>query len=85
MISNLQSLLNIVFNYSFFFVEGKFKCPYCQLNSRRTKTYKTLKQLSWHISNQHAEANTNSPFTVEQVREVLKVLAVAKQWRILVE
>ena len=75
----------VQFNYKFYSESIRVACPFHRYDStHNSQIYKTLKQLSWHISNQHAGSNTNSPFTVEQVREILKALAIAKQWRILV-
>jgi len=60
----------------------KVKCSFCVRKTKRTKTYRSLKSLSWHLAHFHSN-EAGHPFSCDQVQEVLKVLALAKEWRIL--
>lgn len=78
------SYKKVEFNYSRYFEETRVKCPLCEFNSSRTKTYKSLKQLTFHLSNQHKNEGNYYPFTVDDIKELMQMIAVAKEWRLLV-
>lgn len=83
LISDLQSL-KVEIDYEFFFVLILLGCPFCEYQTaHKTRTFKTLKQLTWHLANTHPEPGMYYPFTMEEVQQVLKVIAKAKEWRIL--
>lgn len=60
----------------------KVKCSFCLRKTTRTKTFHSLKALSWHLTHFHSN-EVGHPFSCDQVQEVLKVLALAKEWGIL--
>ena len=60
----------------------KVKCSFCLRKTKRTKTHPSLKSLSWHLAHFHSN-EVGHPFSCDQVQEVLKVIALAKEWRIL--
>lgn len=60
----------------------KIKCSFCVRKTKRAKTFHSLKSLSWHIAHFHSN-EVGFPFICEQIQEVLKIIALAKEWRIL--
>jgi hypothetical protein len=58
------------------------KCPFCANKTPRTRTYHSLKSLTWHVANEH-DSDSGYPFSFEQIEEVVRALALAKEWRIL--
>lgn len=61
----------------------RLRCPVCSDHkSRRCKTYHSLKSLSWHLAYEHRD-HVGYP-SLEQIQELLKYLALAIQWEILV-
>lgn len=81
MINNL-TLLKVEIDYSQYLRPFAVRCPFCRHCTPRTKTYKTLKSLSWHITNAH-KTDGAYPFTTCEVREVLKIIAKCLEWGIL--
>jgi len=77
------SYKNVEFEYSRFFEETKVKCPICEFNSSRTKTYKSLKQLTFHLSDQHKNEGNYFPFTVDDIKILMQMIALAKEWKLL--
>jgi len=77
------SYKKVEFNYSRYFEETKVKCPICGFNSSRTRTYKSLKQLIFHLSEQHKNEGNYYPFTVDDIKELMQMIALAKEWRLL--
>ena len=64
--------------------EIRVKCPCCEFNSSRTKTYKSLKQLTFHLSDQHKNEGDYYPFKLDDVKFLMQMIALAKEWRLLV-
>ena len=60
----------------------KAKCPFCSAKKSRTKFYHSLKSLTWHIAHDHS-SDVGYSFSFEQVNEVLRALALAKEWQII--
>ena len=77
------SYKKVEFNYSRFFEETKVKCPICESDSSRTKTYKSLKQLTFHLSDQHKNEGDYYPFTVDDIKVLMQMIALAKEWKLL--
>ena len=77
------SYKKVEFNYSHFFEETKVKCPICESDSSRTKTYKSLKQLTFHLSDQHKNEGDYYPFTVDDIKSLMQMIALAKEWKLL--
>ena len=73
----------VEYDYSRHFEETKVKCPICEFNSSRTKTYRTLKQLTFHLSDQHKNEGDYYPFTVDDIKVLMQMLALAKEWKLL--
>ncbi len=71
------------FNYSRYFDRIKIKCPFCEFTSTRTKTYKSLKQLTFHLSDQHKKEGNYFPFKLEEIQYLMQTIALAKEWRLL--
>ena len=78
------SYKNVDFDYSRYFEEIKVKCPLCGFNSSRTRTYKSLKQLIFHLSDQHKTEGNYYPFTVDDIKTLMQMIALAKEWKLLV-
>lgn len=74
----------VAYCYSHHFDETKVKCPVCEFNSSRTKTYKSLKQLTFHLSEQHKNEGNYYPFTVDDIKTLMQMIALAKEWKLLV-
>lgn len=72
--------------YEIFSSPINLRCPVCRIETKgktkRTKTYHSLKSLSWHLKNSHSDI-VGLPFTVEQVQEVLRSIGLAIHWEIL--
>ena len=83
MLCDIQ-LKKVEFNYSRYFDRIRVKCPFCEFNSTRTKTYKSLKQLTFHLSDQHKKEGDCYPFKLEDVQYLMQIIAIAKEWRLLV-
>jgi hypothetical protein len=56
-------------------------CPYCKLDTTRTRTFHSLKSLDHHIAINHG-TGTAYPLTINETKEILKNLAKALQWEI---
>ena len=70
--------------YAIFSKPIKLGCPFCKYSTtHKTKTYHSLKSVSWHVVNSH-QNEIDYPFSVEQIREILKAIGVAIHWGILV-
>ena len=74
---------NVEFDYSRYFDETRVKCPICEFNCPRTRIYKSLKQLTFHLSDQHKNESNCYPFTVDDLKALMQMIALAKEWRLL--
>ena len=74
------SYKKVEFDYSRFFDETRVKCPFCKFNSSRTKTYKSLNQLLHHLSDQHQNEGDYYPFKLDDIKSLLKMIALAGEW-----
>lgn len=68
--------------YQFFSALISVYCPICKRSTSRTRTYRSLKSLSWHLSHNHRN-DIDYPVKLEQIQEILKIIALAKQLEIL--
>ena len=57
-------------------------CPYCKLDTTRTRTFHSLKSLDHHIAINHKN-EISHPLTINETKEILKNLAKAMRWGIL--
>ena len=76
-------LKNVEFQYSHYFDEIRVKCPCCESRSKRTRTYKSLKQLVFHLSDQHKNEGNFFPFSLDDIHALMNSIALAKQWGLL--
>lgn len=81
---NAETLLKEAKSYYIVFSTAfDLKCPYCNYSALyKKKTFHSLKSLSWHLAHEHHD-DVGYPFTLEQIQEILKVLALVKQWGML--
>jgi len=77
------SYKNVEFDYSRYFDDVKIRCPFCQFKSKRTKTFRSLKELTFHLANQHSKEGDYYPFDMEQIQSLIRMIGLAKEWRIL--
>ena len=77
------SYKKVEFPYSKYFDKTRVKCPFCEFNSSRTRTYKSLNQLLHHLSTQHQNEGDFYPFKLEDVKFLMQMIALAKEWRLL--
>jgi len=60
-------------------------CPFCIAKiSHKTRTYKSLKSLLYHLSDQHQNEGNYYPFMLNDVKAVMQIVAVALEWGLLV-
>ena len=78
------SYKKVEFDYSRYFEEIKVKCPFCEFNSSRTRTFRSLKQLTFHLSDQHKNEGNYYPFTINDIKDLMQMIALAKEWGLLV-
>lgn len=76
-------LKNVEFDYSYYSKRIQLQCPFCAYCKQRSKTYKTLKSLLFHLAHDHKNDSPYFPFDATYVHQVMNVIALAKQWRIL--
>jgi len=74
----------VAIDYSFYSVKIRLKCPFCSHStSNKTKKYDSLKSLVYHLSNEHKNEGSYYPFSLDDIKSVLPMIALAKQWRLL--
>ena len=73
----------VEFNYTHYFDRIRLKCPFCEFNSARTRTYKSLKQLAFHLSTQHKNEVDCYPFKLEDIQSLMQSIALAIEWKLL--
>lgn len=71
-------------DYSNYSAKLRLKCPFCAYNStKKSVTYTTLRQLVFHISNQHGDEGNYYPFTISDIKSLMQMIALSKEWRLL--
>ena len=71
-------------NYSYYSTKIRLKCPVCAYNStKKSPTYTSLRQLVFHLSNQHSDEGNYYPFTISDIKSLMQMIALAKKWRLL--
>lgn len=81
--TNPQILIKLEVDYSFYSTHIRLFCPYCSWKTKhKTRKYDSLKSLGHHIATEHKE-NRIYPFTLEDVHEIMKVIAKALELGIL--
>ena len=71
-------------NYSYYSAKIRLKCPFCAYNStKKSPTYTSLRQLVFHLSNQHSDEGNYYPFSNSDIKSLMQIIALAKKWRLL--
>lgn len=66
-------------DHIFYFANLRLFCPICKDRaSHKTRKYDSLKSLEYHVATEH-KTNGTSQFTVNEIREIMQVLALAMQ------
>jgi len=74
----------VEFDYSLYSEKTRLKCPFCAYNStKKSITYTTLRQLVFHLSNQHSNEGNYFPFSISDIKSLMQMLALSKEWRLL--
>ena len=83
----MESRLNykkVEFDYSYYSTKIRIKCPFCTYNStKKSLTYTSLKQLVFHLSNQHSDEGNYYPFSISDIKSLMQMIALSKKWRLL--
>ena len=82
--SNTLTYKKIEVNYSQYSKPFPVLCPICRYYKARTRKYKTLKSLGHHLAVDHKN-DGSSPTSIPDVHEIMKALAIAKQWGMFLE
>ena len=78
------SLKNVEFDYSIYSVRTRLHCPFCAYGKQsKSKTYKTLKSLLFHVKHDHKDEDKLFPFSVEDIHSLMHAIALAKNWKVL--
>lgn len=78
------SAKKVEFDYSYYSAKIRLKCPFCAWNStKKSPTYMSLRQLVFHLSNQHSDEGNYHPFSLIEIRSLMQMIALAKEWRLL--
>jgi len=74
----------VEFDYSNYSKKTRLKCPFCAYNStKKSPTYTSLRQLVFHLSNQHSDEGHYHPFSISDIRSLMQMIALSKEWRLL--
>ena len=83
MLSEFQSL-KVVRAYSQDSILIRLGCPWCKMDTtHKSKIYKSIKSLLFHISQEHKTENSFYPFTVQDIKELMQLIRLAKHWNLL--
>jgi hypothetical protein len=78
MLCNIE-FKKVEIDHSFYFVKTRLFCPFCKDRaSHKTRKYDSLKSLEYHVTTEHKTGGT-SQFTVNEIRKIMQVLALAMQ------
>lgn len=78
------SLKNVEFDYSYYSRQIRLHCPFCTYGKEsKSKTYKTLKSLLFHVKHDHKDEGKHFPFSIEEVHSLMHAIALAKKWKLL--
>ena len=83
----MESRLNykkVEFDYSYYSTKIRIKCPFCTYNStKKSVTYTSVKQLVFHLSDQHSDEGNYYPFSNSDIQSLMQMIALSKKWRLL--
>ena len=75
---------NVQFDYLYYSTTIRIKCPFCTYNStKKSLTYTSLKQLVFHLSDQHSDEGNYYPFSISDIKSLMQMIALSLQWRLL--
>lgn len=78
------SFKNVQFDYSVYSAETRVGCPFCRYGKNsKSKTYRTLKSLLFHIKHDHKSDEKLFPFSLNDIHSILHVIAFAKHLRMI--
>ncbi len=67
--------------YSMFIRLG---CPWCKIDTtHKSRVYKSLKSLLFHISQQHSKSGSYYPFSPDQINSLMQLVALSLEWGLL--
>jgi len=59
-------------------------CPWCKIETaHKSRVYKSLKSLLFHISNEHKDPGNYYSFTVNDVKSLMQMIALSLEWGLL--
>ncbi|MBM3910789.1 MAG: hypothetical protein FJ356_03980 [Thaumarchaeota archaeon] len=71
-------------DYSFYSKPIKLGCPFCKFNSsHKTRSYRSLKSLIYHLSNEHKQEGEYYPFILNDIKTLMQNIATSLQWGLL--
>ena len=74
----------IEFDYSYYSTNLRLKCPFCTYNStKKSSTYTSLRQLVFHLSNQHSDEGNYYPFSISDIKSLMQITALSLEWKLL--
>ena len=74
----------VEFDYSYYSTKTRLKCPFCAYNStKKSITYTTLRQLVFHISNQHDNEGNYYPFSLSDIKSLMQMIGLSLEWKLL--
>ena len=60
-------------------------CPWCKIDTtHKSRVYKSLKSLLFHISQNHKDEGDYYPFKLDDIKALMQMIVLAKQWRLLI-
>lgn len=70
--------------YSVYSKRSSFKCPFCQFRvNHKTKTFRSLKQLTHHLATYHSSEPQTYPFSLDEIRGLVMCLAKSIEWKLI--
>lgn len=71
-------------DYSYYSAKIRLKCPFCAYNfTQKSPTYTSLRQLVFHLSNQHNDEGNYFPFSISDIHLLMQMIALSLEWRLL--
>ena len=83
MLRDIQ-LKKVEIDYSYYSKPIRVSCPWCKIDTtHKSRIYKSLKSLLFHISQNHKYEGDYFPFQIDDIKSLMQMLALAKEWRLL--
>ncbi len=59
-------------------------CPWCKIDTtHKSRVYKSLKSLLFHISQHHSKSGNYYPFSTDQINSLMQLVALSLEWGLL--